>query len=156
MCRPMNVQDSLSIRRASQDERFLVETMIERYLTDLGGSGPYPHLERYWQEPGRSPYLICYEASAVGFALVERLDQETNELVEFYVQASHRGQGIGRRAVSSLFSAHTGSWRVGVRKDNALGQDFWKAFFDGHASVSITEVAVPPALIYKVVGGREA
>jgi len=123
--------------------------MMEPYLADLGGTGPYPHLGKYWQDPRRRPYLLHLATQPIGFALVEELDRQTNELVEFYVQASSRGQGLGRRAVDSLLHAHTGTWRVGVRKDNALGQCFWKALLGNLPSVAITEVTTPPALVYE-------
>jgi predicted acetyltransferase len=148
-------QKSLIVRPAGEDEQPIIEGMMERYLPDLGGSGPYPHLARYWQEPGRLPYLLCIGEEPVGFALIERLDPRTNELVELYVQASSRGRGVGRRAASILFGAHVGTWRVGVRKDNASGQHFWKAVLAGYPSVNVTEIAAPPAFIYEFIAGTK-
>lgn len=150
----MTTDAELSIRYASLNDRSVIEAMMEAYLQELGLCGPYPYLEKYWQEPRRSPYLLFSREQAIGFALVDAPDQGATELVEFYVQPSFRGQGIGRRAACMLFSTHAGTWRVGVRKDNELGQRFWKTVLDGRPSVALTENFSPPGLIYQFMRER--
>ena len=143
--------DSLVVDPASQEERLIVEAMMKRYLVDLGGSGQYPHLETYWIEPQRSPYLLRVGGQAVGFALVEQVDQRVSELVEFYVEAESRRRGIGRQAAEKLFGIHPGTWRVGVRSDNARGQHFWRAMLRERPAEAVTEISVPQGTIYEFV-----
>ena len=141
---------SLSVLPAAADERRLIEEMMEHYLADLGGTGLYPHLERYWQDPGRHPYLLRHGDHVVGFALVRRFDDGSNyELVEFYVAARLRRHGFGRQAARALFNSHVGKWSVAVRRDNAVGQKFWASFLGHLASVALYEVQAPDGIVYK-------
>jgi predicted acetyltransferase len=139
---------SLQVIPASSVERELIEGMMGPYLADLGGVGPYPHLERYWQEPARYPYLLRHQEQIVGFALVRKLSEEPSfELVEFYVAAPFRERGLGRRAAQALFNIHAGVWSVGVRRDNVLGQRFWVSALASIPSVTVTNL--PERTIYK-------
>jgi predicted acetyltransferase len=45
---------------------------------------------------------------------------------EFFVLRSHRGRGIGRRAVFSLFDRFRGKWEVFEMARNAVAISFWR------------------------------
>ena len=76
----MHALAALRVCPAGSDDFALIEQMMETYLPELGGSAPYPRLEAYWKESHRLPYLLCTERSSVGFALVERIDEQTHDL----------------------------------------------------------------------------
>ena len=123
---------------------------MEPYLAGLGGKSPYPRLERYWQDPSRFPYLLYLAEKVIGFALVDRLDDDpTYELVEFYIAQEFRGKGLGREAALQLFGSYRARWSVGVRSDNSTGQAFWEAFFKGLPSVARSTTSAPDGVIYK-------
>ena len=147
---PTSLATLLSVLPAAADERSLIEDMMEHYLADLGATGPYPHLDRYWQDLGRHPYLLRRGAHVVGFALVRRFDDGSNyELVEFYVAARLRRHGFGRQAARALFNSHVGKWSVSVRRDNAVGQRFWASFLGHLASVTQSGRQAPDGIIYR-------
>ena len=126
------------------------------YLKVFGSESAYPGLDAYWSENTWYPYFLLHDTKVMGFALVQEARPGVFELVEFYVMESMRSKGYGRAAAVALFAAHAGSWRVGVRKDNIQGFEFWASFFARHTSVQITQHAQPPALIYEFKPQGEA
>lgn len=149
---PMPRDTTLRIVPATARERVAIEAMMDPYLADLGGVGPYPRLERYWTEASRFPYLLYDHGQVVGFALVRRLDNKSHyELVEFYIDRLSRGQGLGRQAARTIFNSHIGTWFVAVRRDNIVGQRFWGSLLGNVPSVTISEATAPDRVSYQFI-----
>ncbi len=123
---------------------------MKPYLRDLGASGAYPHLEKYWEESTRYPFIVLQGRKSIGFALVRKIDDEpTFELAEFYIAAAFRNRGFGRETAEMLFGRYRGAWCVAVRRDNPTGQAFWTAVFSKRPFVSAVELKAPDGIMYK-------
>jgi predicted acetyltransferase len=140
----------VEVRLAQNGTRERIDSMMEHYLADLGAAGAtYPHLDAYWQDSTRHPYMIHYGEQIVGFALVHRISEDPSyDLVEFYIAAEFRNRGFGRKAVETLFKLHPGTWSVAVRCDNATGQAFWASVLSNYASVATAELKSPQGVMY--------
>ena len=99
-------------------------------LSEYGYYG-YEHLDDYWNEEGRYPYLIRAEGKIAGFALVcphceYRQEPEARAVGEFFVMLKYRKMGIGRQIARRLFDLHPGKWEVCCWKSNVPARLFWE------------------------------
>lgn len=85
----------------------------------------YPHLDAYWSEAGRFPYLIRVDGELAGFALVSRVGADWY-VSEFLVLPKFRRTGVGTRAAREVFAAHPGSWRVHQVVHHEQATRFWR------------------------------
>lgn len=141
----------LEVRVAPNCEREVIERMMGPYLTDLGARAgfAYPHLDAYWTDPSRYPYVIVYDDRIIGFALVRWVtDNVAFEVVELYINADFRKRGFAREAAKALFKLHPGMWTVAVRHDNSAGQEFWATVLSSHPVASTTKVESPKGIKY--------
>jgi predicted acetyltransferase len=128
---------SVSIRRAAEAERTVIERLLELYLYDLADVhsfpiGPdglyhYERLEEFW----RHPYLLFSGDDIAGFALVvERCPITGREpcffMAEFFVLRAYRGRGFGTAAARQILAAHPGPWHLAVMTANAPAMAFWR------------------------------
>jgi predicted acetyltransferase len=142
---------AVELSLAPHSARDHIESMMEHYLADLGATGaPYPHLDRYWQESTRHPYIVLHGEQVVGFALVRQFDEEPSfDLVEFYIAAGFRNRGFGRQAAEALFKLHPGRWSVAVLRSNSNAQAFWMSVLSTIPSVTTLDSKAPEGIVYK-------
>ena len=131
---------SIEIVDATIAQKPIFEHLLELYRhdfsvyddEDVGDDGlyGYPHLDRYWTEPDRHPYLLRVDGRLAGFALVRRGSQfvggEAWEMSEFFVLGRFRRKGVGRRAAWRLFDEPPGPWEVAEMDYNRPAQTFWR------------------------------
>lgn len=125
---------------------------MPHYLADLGAAPgvTYPHLDAYWRDAARYPYLIVYSEEFVGFALVRQVaDDPAFDLAEFYVAAHFRKHGFGRQAAEALFKLHPGAWSVGVLRSNTNAHAFWTSVLSSNPSVATADVKAPEGIVYR-------
>lgn len=104
------------------------------YLHELVPEGPaaYPHLELYWHEAGRMPYLLRVGDEDAGFALVRHHPEIAfHEMAEFYIRPAWRRRGIGAVAARALFARHPGWWHLQVLDSNHPARAFWQRVIPG-------------------------
>jgi predicted acetyltransferase len=89
------------------------------------GEYGYRHLDLYWNEPDRHPFLFRVDAQWAGLALV-RTGPPT-DMAEFFVLRKYRRAGIGRRAAEEIFGMFPGAWTVRQQVDNPGATSFWRA-----------------------------
>lgn len=140
---------SLTIDRATLDEKPVVERLLQLYLHDFSAfaasDGPhgdveadgrfaYPQLESYWMASDRVPLLIRRAGALAGFALVNghapsgaRVD---HAMAEFFILRKYRRGGLGTRAAREIIHARPGIWEIGVAAYNAPAIAFWRAALD--------------------------
>jgi predicted acetyltransferase len=100
-------------------------------INDYGYYG-YAHIDDYWNEDGRYPYIIRINRKIAGFVLV-RSCCEYNEMpnphniAEFFIMQKYRRLGIGRFVAMKVFDMHKGGWEVSIWSKNIPAQIFWKA-----------------------------
>jgi predicted acetyltransferase len=134
---PLNI----SVSPAQIAERHILRNLLELYQydfsefdgSDTGSSGlyDYPHLDDYWVEPERTPFLVRVNGQLAGFALVTRYNYLTglNDawiLAEFFVMRKYRHQGVGEFVASHIFNQFQGEWQVAQIPENVAAIAFWR------------------------------
>jgi GNAT superfamily N-acetyltransferase len=94
---------SITIEYVAKEDRLVIKSMLDEYLSELGDATAYPYLDLYWQESTRFPYLIRVGSEVAGFALVRKNERDRFEIAEFCVLASFRRRGTGSAAAAAIF-----------------------------------------------------
>src|SRR5215813_6690596 len=96
----LNSVVNIKVLPALREQKPVLANLLELYVYDfsefmdlkLGADGRfgYKHLSRYWQEPGRHPFLIRVNGDLAGFALVQsgsQISGDTNvwDVAEFFI-----------------------------------------------------------------------
>jgi predicted acetyltransferase len=146
----------LEIRPALVEEKSILSNLLELYVHDfsefvdvsLGADGRfgYQHLDSYWQEPDRYPFLILADAKLAGFALVQKGSAISNEsdawdMAEFFIVRGLRRLGLGKRAARDIWTRLPGKWEVRVIDLNQKALKFWARAIHEFLGESIESVA---------------
>ena len=131
----------IELHLMSIDEKSLLVRLMELYnyefsqysgddINEFGYYG-YEHIDDYWNEKGRYPYLIRADGKIAGFALIcphcDFRDEEDAKCIgEFFVMLKYRRFGIGKKAAAMLFDKHPGIWEVTYWNNNIPAGKFWK------------------------------
>ena len=106
----------------SVDEKALLVRLMELYsyefsvysnddISEYGYYG-YNHIDDYWNEDGRYPYLIRADGKIAGFALIcphcdYRDEKDARCFGEFFVMLKYRRMGIGKQVAIQLCDRRT-------------------------------------------------
>lgn len=106
------------------------------------------HLERYWVEPGRYPFVVRVAGKYAGFVLVRQISQPgetplTHSIAEFFIMRKYRRQGIGKRAAWETFDRFPGHWVVEEMRQNLPAQRFWRAIIAEYTGGKTQETQRP-------------
>jgi len=138
---------TVSIRRASDEDKTAIANLIQLYLHDLTEFMPFPvepdgrfeygFLDRFW----RRPYYIMSGEEIAGFALVIDECPLTGRkpcwfMAEFFVLRAYRGRGVGRTALDLALEAHPGAWHIALPHANVAAQKFWPRALGGRLVTS--------------------
>lgn len=102
------------------------------YTLDDRGLWSPDHLPGWLQEDTDHPFILLESGRRVGFALVNQAPSPHMQpgmdfrMSEFFVLRSYRGQGIGRRAVFTLFDRFRGKWEIFELPRNEPAIRFWR------------------------------
>lgn len=101
--------------------------------SDINKYGYYgcDHIDDYWNEEGRFPYLIRVDGKIAGFALISPhcdyiRGKNTRCLGEFFVMLKYRRKGVGLKVATQLFNRHPGFWEVCYLRNNIPASKFLK------------------------------
>ncbi len=102
----------VTLHLMSVDEKALLIRLMELYsyeftafsnddINEYGYYG-YDHIDDYWNENGRFPYLIRADGKIAGFALIcphcdYREEPDARCFGEFFVMLKYRRMGIGKQ-----------------------------------------------------------
>ena len=148
----------ITLRRMGVEEKALLVRLMELYsyefsqfsqdeINDYGYYG-YAHIDDYWNEEGRFPYLILVNRNIAGFALIcphcnYRKEADARCIGEFFVMLKYRRMGVGKQVAMRLFDKHPGKWEVCYWKNNIPASLFWKnvveEYTKGHYQTCGTE-----------------
>lgn len=130
---------NIEIRRAERGELPVVRNLMELYQydfseldgTDLDDHGQYGYddLERFWDTPLWSVYIMKVDGKWAGFTLTndEVLTAgNTLAVVEFFVVRKYRRLGLGRRAAREIMTRFPAKWEIRVIKENPAALNFWQ------------------------------
>lgn len=136
---------NITLHLMSVEEKPLLVRLMELYnyeftaysnddISEYGYYG-YAHIDDYWNEDGRYPYLIRVDGKIAGFALIcphcdYRREADARCFGEFFVMLKYRRMGIGRQVAKQLFERHRGKWEVCYWKNNLPASMFWKMVID--------------------------
>jgi predicted acetyltransferase len=105
------------------------------------GRFDYPHLELYWSDPGRYPFLGVVDGTWAGFAFIKQMPHPAGEgfiwdMAEFFVMRGLRRRGIGIRLAHLAFRHFPGGWQVRVMESNSAACQFWRNAVESFAGAS--------------------
>ena len=143
-----------TIEPIKMEQKPVLIRLMELYLYDFSifsdqdvseyGCFGYAHIDDYWNEEGRFPYMIRVDGRIAGFALV-RSGCEYHDLpdafnmAEFFVMKKYRRRGIGRCAAERVFDRHRGNWEVTQWSNNLPARNFWNAVIRDYTRGEYTE-----------------
>jgi predicted acetyltransferase len=137
----------VELAEASISDVPILANLLSLYLHDFSevfGSAPgpdgrfdYERLPLYFEEPGRTAFLIRSDGALAGFALVSRgslIDGASTvwDLSEFFVARGLRRRGVGLLAASAVFSRFAGAWEVRALDRNPGAAEFWTRAISRH------------------------
>ena len=153
----MNIRKKSSpmgIYLAPAREKHVIENLLQFYLYDFtefldiemnrqGRYDPYPDLGDFWKyRDEKYPFIITYNNTPAGFALVERLfDSGEGEfyMTEFFIAKRYRRTGLGTWAAYQLFDRLKGRWKVTQVSTNKPAQAFWRKIIGAYTNYKYEE-----------------
>ena len=130
---------NVALHLMSVDEKFLLIRLMELYNYEFSlfsnndineyGYYEYDHINDYWNEEGRFPYLIRVDGKIAGFALIcphcnYRMEEGAQCIGEFFVMFKYRRMGIGLKVATQLLDNHRGLWEIFYWRNNILASRF--------------------------------
>ncbi len=146
----MNIQ----IELLSVEQKSLLIQLMELYNYDFTlyedvdvneyGYYGYAHIDDYWNEDGRFPYLIRVNSKIAGFALIcphcDYIEgKNTRCISEFFVMFKYRRLGVGAYVANKIFDLHKGQWEVCHLNTNLPARNFWSEVIDEYTNGDYTE-----------------
>ena len=95
-------------------------------LLDNGVFKLSKHIDLYWTEEGRHPYILRCEGKLAGFVLERYNEDGMNEIAEFFVLNKYRKLGAGTFMANELFKKYKGKWEIRTLLKNERAQEFWR------------------------------
>ncbi|RPJ43137.1 MAG: GNAT family N-acetyltransferase [Chloroflexi bacterium] len=148
----------MQIVTASLQDKPVFRNLMSLYLYDFSeytgddvneiGQFEDEHLERYWTEPNRYPFLVQVAEKYAGFILVRAMAapgayQPIYHIAEFFVMKKYRMRGIGRQMACQIFDRFPGEWRVEEMEENLPAQVFWRKVIDEYTGGRYQEISDP-------------
>jgi len=147
----------LTLTPVRLEERPILDNLLQLYLHEMSrfddrelddsGRYAYPHLDRYFTEDSRFPYLIRVKGKLAGFVLVRDVPSVTNERIhtvaEFFIIEVYRRLGIGEEIARLVFDRLPGTWQVAQKEENAIGKAFWKQVIWRYTAKQFREFRTP-------------
>jgi predicted acetyltransferase len=166
----------MEITRVPKARKTVLARLLQLYLYefselegfDVGRDGlfRYGHLNSYWEDATRFPFLISVDAHIAGFVLVNSVtyalaEGEAHSVAEFFILRKYRRKGVGRAAAFHVFNLFPGKWEVREIESNVAGQHFWRKIIAEYTSGDFNEVSLNneswqgPAQVFESPSGRE-
>lgn len=139
-----STQFSPEVMRIKLQDKAILKNIYQLYLHDLSSynqedldhNGLYDvgFLDLFWEKEGLFPFFINIKDNVIGFILVQtgRFAPSTGEdyyISEFFILRKYRRKGIGKAAISKLFSLFPGTYLLGQMPTNMPAIQFWKSLF---------------------------
>jgi predicted acetyltransferase len=131
----------VEVIQATREQEPVLANLLELYAHDfsefveleLGPDGRfgYTHLHKYWEEPGRHPFIIKAGGRLAGFVFVRKGsavsgDADVWDVAEFFVVRGLRRHGVGMKAAREVWTKFPGRWEVRVLERNEKAAAFWQ------------------------------
>lgn len=125
----------MDIRYASQEDAPFLADINRQLIEDEWGGGGMSlerleaRMRRWIEDDEYRAVLFQEEDSTVAYALVS-LDEDSAFIRHFFVLKEHRGRGVGRRAIDTLFARVVPAGfrtTLDVLASNQGGHQFWRS-----------------------------
>lgn len=125
----------LKLERADSQTITAFRSLMQLFLHEMSGFRPdevngdglfaHPYLN---EMPGEDTDLLLIKVKGhlAGFAVVERLEDETRLLSSIFLLNAYRGLGIGREAAHLVFDRYPGRWIVLAMETSTPAKTFWR------------------------------
>jgi predicted acetyltransferase len=141
-CRPASRQTGIicgvttgvEVVAATLDDKAAIRHLLELYAHDFSvftgaevdesGRFGYRHLDQYWTDAERHPFLIRGDGRLSGFAFVR--SGTPHDMAEFFILRKHRRSGVGVEAARAVFAMFPGEWQVRELAANVGAIAFWR------------------------------
>ncbi|MEM8673915.1 MAG: GNAT family N-acetyltransferase [Cyanobacteria bacterium P01_G01_bin.67] len=146
---------NIEITSASVTDKPVIKQMMELYLYDLSeftkadinqhGYFDYSHLDYYWVESNRYPFLVRVNDKLAGFVLVHQntyLQDNRYHLAEFFILRKYRQQGIGRQVAFYIFDLLRGGWEIYQAHTNLVAKKLWQNVIGEYTAGTYTETVM--------------
>ena len=146
---------NIEVLAASVADKPVVQQMMELYLYDLSeflnidlnehGYFGYSHLDHYWVESNRYPFLIRVNDKLAGFALVHQntyFSDSKYMLSEFFILRKYRKQGVGRKVAFHIFDLYCGVWEIYQPHTNHIAKKFWEKIIEAYTAGKYTKTVM--------------
>lgn len=113
-------------------------------ISEYGYYG-YGHIDDYWNEEGRFPYLIRVDGKIAGFALIcphcnYRKEENARSIGEFFVMLKYRRRGSGLKLLPNCSTGIRGLGKFVIGKTTFRQAGFGKKS-SGNTQAAITRFA---------------
>ena len=144
----------IEIIPAKREQQPILANLLHLYIHDFtefvdvdadpDGRFSYPHLPRYWVEPGHHPFLVKANGKLAGFVLVksESGNPPIWDMAEFFILRNHRRHGIGTRTAHEIWQVFPGRWQVRVMSSNTPAHLFWSRTIAGFTGEPVHPVSI--------------
>jgi predicted acetyltransferase len=149
----------VTVEIAEPETRPVFENLFQLYTHDFseqwaggedgeleadGRFAPYPFLDSYWSEAGRTPLLIRVEGYLAGFALINAFSHSglpvDRAVAEFFIARKHRRFGVGLAAAVKILGHRPGQWEMAVARRNPGALPFWRRVAAEVAGPAVEEI----------------
>ncbi len=150
---------SVVIKQAPIEQKPVLERLMQLYLYDLSevddagdlnDQGVWDrddkYFDLYWDEPGRTPFVIYSDNKIAGFILInEHFNIPENEggkaIAEFFILRRYRNKGVGKTAAFEIFDKFPGKWEVDVASTHPDSEKFWEKVIREYTNGKFTKVS---------------
>ncbi len=162
----------LRLQACGVDDKQVLDNLLQLYLHEMckfqpvamgeDGRFHYEHLNAYFGEAGRFPFLVRCMGKLAGFVLVRTVDniaaQPTYSVAEFFILENYRRLGIGEEIARMVLDEFQGHWQIGVLASNQPARDFWRQtlyrYTGNHFRTSTVDGWEGPVYVFKSPGPR--
>lgn len=139
------------VERAPIEQKSVLRNLLELYIYDFTEFGPYDvdehglygynHLDCYWNEEGRHPFIVKVDGKIAGFVLVEhKVEDNYYYMSEFFIMKRYRGKNIGKEVAFQIFNLFPGVWEIAEMKTNIPAQVFWRKIINQYTTGNFEEI----------------
>ena len=155
----------VTLEKINQDKKEVLRNLYSLYLHDLStytdglqisesGSFEFDSFSLIGEKEGVTPYFIIADEKLAGFVLILEAPFTTKvDIVinDFFILNSFRGKGVGKAAVSEIFTHNKGSYYVSQLVKNQKAVHFWKKVYQQERTdfVEQTEIQDREEIVYQ-------
>ncbi len=147
----------IQLEPALREQSPILANLLELYAHDFSEFQPleigpegrfgYEPLSLYWSESNRHPFLIRFNGTLAGLALLKRGseisgNQDVWDMAEFFVLRGCRRHRIGTLAAQQVWRRFPGLWEVRVMQSNPSAISFWNRAISGFIGELIQPVRI--------------